>query len=120
MELEKLALLSSEEIEQEIQRLYPEPTGDDHHADEYDQVREKRIALHRTILRLQIEAFLDGRHPVENFVTQLRFPATYSPLTEMEDCIRRKLLLRALEDMRYGEKTHDEIFDEVYYQLNLF
>lgn len=120
MELEELALLTSEEIEQEIQRIYPDPIGDGHYADEYDQVREKRIELHRTILRIQIEAFLDGKHPMENFVTQLRYPRPKSLLTEREDCIRRKLLLRALSDLKYGEKTRNEIIEDLFYQFNLF
>ncbi len=116
MELNELALLSRDEIEQEIHRRFPDPKGRSY-ADELDQAMEKRIDLRETIYRLQVEALLDGKLTVDQVVDQHHNP--YSEDWELEDYLNRTILQQALQHFQDGLIDRDEIVDDTVYHLDL-
>lgn len=116
MELQELALRSRDEIEQEIHRIYPDPT-DRLYANDFDEAMEKRIEMRESIYRLQIEALLDGRLTVEQVVAQHHNP--YSEMCDIEDDTNRNLLWQALIDQQNGEKSRFEIVEDTAYHLDL-
>lgn len=118
MELEELILLTREEIEKEIYRRYPDPTGPTH-ADAYDQASERRVRLREIISRLQIEAFLDGKLTVEQVVEQHHDPNENPMLAYDPDSIHRETLEQGLQDLKEGIKSRDEIINEIYQCLDL-
>ena len=114
MKLEELALLTREEIEKEIYRRYPDPTGPTH-ADAYDQAAEKRVRLRETISQLQIAALLDGKLTIDQVVEQ-----NHSPYDDPEldtDGVHRSILEQALQDWKEDKKSRNIIIEETCHNL---
>jgi hypothetical protein len=70
MELEKIALCTREEFEQELNKLCPEPT-DDMNPGEYDAAFKERVRIRESVKRLRIEALLDGKLTVDQVGEQV-------------------------------------------------
>ena len=96
MELKELALRTRAEIEQELSKIYPEPENPAN-PDEIDQVLEKRAEAMKSIMRLQVEALLDGKLSIDQVVAQL-----HSEEDNDVDSIHRKVLTDALEELKSG------------------
>ena len=103
MELKELALRTREEIEKEIDRIYPKPENPAN-SDEVDQVMEKRVELRKDITRLQVKALLDGKLTIDQVVAQL-----HSEKDNDVDSRHRKVLTDALEELKSGEDREDII-----------
>lgn len=115
MELKELALRTREEIEQELDKMCPLPE-DSQNPDEYDQVFEKRVEIRKSILRLQVEALLDGKLTVDQVVDQIH---SEEPNENLDiDRIHRDILEKALEEFKEG-KDRSEIIEETFNALEL-
>lgn len=102
MELKELALRTREEIEQEISRIYPIPENPAN-SDEVDQVLEKRVEFRKNIIRLQVEAMLDGKLTIDQVVAQLHAEE------KDEEGTNRKILTEAMEELEKGGNREDII-----------
>ena len=104
MELEKLALCTREEFEQELNKLCPEPTDDMNPGDK-DAKNEERERIRESIKRLRIEAMLDGKLTVDQVVDQ-----EHSEDKDL-DGIHRGILEKSLKKLKEGE-GRSEIIEE--------
>ena len=111
MELEELALCTREEFEQELNKLYPEPT-DDMNPGDYDAALNKRASIIQRVRMLRIKALLDGKLTVDQVVDQ-----EHSDNQDL-DGIHRGILEKALEMLREGE-DRDVIIEETFNALEL-
>ena len=106
MELEKLALCTREEFEQELNKLCPDPT-DDMNPGEYDAAIEERVRIRRSVKRLRVEALLDGKLTVNQVVDRQHVNGD----EPYEDELHRKCLKEALEDLKKGRDREDIIIE---------
>lgn len=111
MELEKMALCTREEFEQELNKLCPEPT-DNMDPGEYDAILEERVKIRRSITRLRIEALLDGKLTVDQVVNQ-----EHDEDHDI-DGIHRDILKKALKEFNEG-KIRNGIIEETFNALEL-
>ena len=100
MELEKLALCTREEFEQELNKLCPEPTDDMNPGDK-DAKNEERERIRESIKRLRIEVMLDGKLTVDQVVDQ-----EHSEDKDL-DGIHRGILEKALKKLKEGKDRSD-------------
>jgi len=115
MELEKLALCTREEFEQELNKLCPEPT-DDMNPGEHDAAIGEELRFRQSIKRLRIEALLDGKLTVDQVVD---FEHEEGGDEDHDlDGIHRDLLEKALENLKEG-KDRSEIIEETFDALEL-
>ena len=113
MKQEKLALCTSEEFEQELNKMCPYPT-DDMNPGEYDAAFEERVRARNGIKWSRIEALLDGKLTVDEVVEQ-----EHEDDDELDiDGIHRGILERALEKLKEG-KDRSEIIEETIDALEL-
>ena len=70
MELKELALCTREEFEQELNKLCPDSM--DMNPGEYDATYNERVRIRSCIMRLRIEALLDGKLTVDQIADQER------------------------------------------------
>ena len=115
MELEKLALCTREEYEQELNKLCPEPT-DDMNPGEKDAAIEEEVRIRRRVKRSRIEALLDGKLTVDQVVDQEHSENQDEGLDL--DGIHRDILEKALENLKEG-KERSEIIEETFDALEL-
>ena len=100
MELEKLALCTREEFEQELNKLCPDPTDDMNPGDK-DAKNEERERIRESIKRLRIEVMLDGKLTVDQVVDQ-----EHSEDKDL-DGIHRGILEKALKKLKEGKDRSD-------------
>ena len=105
MELEKLALLTREEIENEINKMCPYPENPENTYEE-DRVLHERVNIRQSLKRLQIEAMLDGKLTIDQVLEQ-----QYSE--DDEGGISRGCLENAIEEMKAGGNRY-EIVEKVF------
>ena len=70
MKQEKLALCTSKEFEQKLNKLCPDSM--DMNPGEYDAAFSERVRIRESIKRLRIEALLDGKLTVDQIADQER------------------------------------------------
>ena len=108
MKQEKLALCTSEEFEQELNKLCPSPTLDMNPGD-YDAAISERASIRKDTMWDRIEALLDGKLTVDQVVEQ-----EHEENEELDlDGIHRGILEKALEKFKEGADRHDIIEDTV-------
>ena len=115
MELEKLALCTREEFEQELNKLCLNSL--DMNPGEYDATYNERVRIRSCIMRLRIEALLDGKLTVEQVVEQEHEEGCDEDLDL--DGIHRGILKRALDKLKEG-RDRDEIINETEDALEFF
>ena len=111
MELKELALRTREEIEQELNKMYPYPENPTY-SDEVDQVLEKRAEFSKNITRLQVEALLDGKLTIDQVVAQ-----QHSEEKGIDD-MHRNVLKEAIGRLEEG-KNREDIIDKTAVMLQL-
>ena len=107
MELKELALCTREKFEQELNRMCPDSNCMD--PGEYDAVFSERVRIRNSIMRLRIEALLDGKLTVDQVVAQEHTDGNDEDLDL--DGIHRGSLEKALERLKEGEDRSDIIDD---------
>ena len=110
MELEELALCTSEEFEQELNKMCPNPTVD-MNPGEYDAAFEERVRMREGTKWSRIEALLDGKLTVDQVVEQEH--SDYDDDDVDYDGIHRGILERALERLKEGEDRYEIIKETV-------
>ena len=115
MELKELALFTREEFEQELNRLCPDSL--DMNPGEYDATYNERVRIRSCIMRLRIEALLDGKLTVDQVVEQEHEGGCDEDIDL--DGIHRGILKRALDKLKEG-RDRDEIIDETEDALEFF
>ena len=110
MELEKLALLTREEIEKEINKMCPYPTNPEN-AYEVDTVLRERVNIRQSLKRLQIEALLDGKLTVDQVLEQ-----QYSE--DDEGGIGRNTLEDAIKEVKEGGSKY-EVVERIFEYMEL-
>lgn len=114
MELEKMALCTREEFEQELNKLCS--NSFDMNLGEYDAAFNERVSIRNSIKRLHIEALLDRKLTVDQVVDYEHEEGCDEDLDL--DGIHRGILKRALENLKEG-KDRDEIIEETFDALEL-
>ena len=114
MELEELALCTREEFEKQLNKMCPDSNCMD--PGEYDAVFSERVRIRNSIMRLRIEALLDGKLTVDQVVEQES--SGYQDEDLDIDGIHRGILERALEKLKEG-KDRSEILEETVDALEL-
>lgn len=99
MELKELALCTREEFEQELNKLCPDSM--DMNPGEYDATYNERVRIRNCIMRLRIEALLDGKLTVDQVVDQ-----EHSEDKDL-DGIHRGILEKALKKRKEGKDRSD-------------
>ena len=108
MKQEKLALCTSEEFEQELNKLCPSPTLDMNPGD-YDAAISERASIRKDTMWDRIEALLDGKLTVDQVVEQ-----EHEENEELDlDGIHRGILEKALEKLKEGVDRYKIIEDTV-------
>ena len=110
MELEKLALLTREEIEKEINKTCPYPANPEN-AYEVDTVLRERVNIRQSLKRLQIEALLDGKLTVDQVLEQ-----QYSE--DDEGGIGRNTLEDAIKEVKEGGSRY-EVVERIFEYMEL-
>ena len=110
MELEKLALLTREEIEKEINKMCPYPANPEN-AYEVDTVLRERVNIRQSLKRLQIEALLDGKLTVDQVLEQ-----QYSE--DDEGGIGRGTLEDAIKEVKEGGSKY-EVVERIFEYMEL-
>jgi hypothetical protein len=108
MKQEKLALCTSEEFEQKLDKLCPSPTLDMNPGD-YDAAIAERASIRKNTKWDRIEALLDGKLTVDEVVEQ-----EHEDDDELDiDGIHRGILESALEKYKEGGDRYEIIGDTV-------
>ena len=108
MKQEKLALCTSEEFEQKLDKLCPSPTLDMNPGD-YDAAIAERASIRKDTMWDRIEALLDGKLTVDEVVEQ-----EHEDDDELDiDGIHRGILESALEKYKEGGDRYEIIGDTV-------
>ena len=110
MELEKLALLTREEIEKGINKMCPYPANPEN-AYEVDTVLRERVNIRQSLKRLQIEALLDGKLTVDQVLEQ-----QYSE--DDEGGIGRNTLEDAIKEVKEGGSRY-EVVERIFEYMEL-
>lgn len=113
MELKELALRTSAEVEQELDKICKLPENPEN-ADEVDRALEKRVEIRKSILRLQVEALFDGKLTIDQVVALQHMENAEKDVDELH----RKCLEGALDELKEG-KNRENILDETVDNLNL-
>jgi hypothetical protein len=108
MELKELALSTRAEIEQELDMMCPFPENPKN-TYEVDLALKERAEIRKSILRLQVDAFLDGKLTIDQVVALQR---TDNEKSDVDD-VRRDCLVRALDALKDGRNREDIIYETV-------
>ena len=106
MELEELALLTREEIEKELNKMCPYSANPKNLYEEEVVLRE-RVNIRHCLMRLQIEALLDGKLTIDQVVAQLHTEQKDDDLDL--DGMHRGILRDALDELNDGKERWDVV-----------